>query len=83
MEEPIFLQHPRIPVLVMVMGWLQDRGYLFKIWNSCNFIRLVFMEQDVLSPRVQEVRGVTLLTLMAKDLWSDMPQPTKTWLVEM
>ena len=79
MEEPIFLQHPRIPALVMVMGWLQDRGCLFKIWNSCNFIRLVFMEQDVLSPRVQEVREVTLLTLMAKDLWSDMPQPIRTW----
>ena len=83
MEEHIFLRHPRIPALVTGMEWLQDKDYLSKTWNLYNFTLLGFMGLDVLLPRVQEVREVILLTLMAKDLWSDMPQPIRTWLVGM
>ena len=83
MEEHIFLRHPRIPALVTGMEWLQDKDYLSKTWNLYNFTLLGFMGLDVLLPREQEVREVTLLTLMAKDLWSDMPQPIRTWLVGM
>ena len=76
--EHIFLRHPRIPALVTGMEWLRDKDYLSKTWNLYNFTLLGFMGLDASLPRVLEVKEDILLTLMAKDLWRDMLQPTRT-----
>ena len=83
MVERTFQQHLPTPVLVMVMEWLQDRDCPFKIWNLYNFIQPESTELVALLLKAHEVKVVILLTLTEKDLWRDMLQPIKTWLVEM
>ena len=50
---------------------------LFKIWNSLNFIQLVYMELEFLLLKEQEGKVVISQTQMEKDLWKDMLQTQK------
>jgi hypothetical protein len=43
MEELTSRAHQLILVLVMVVVWLLVLDYLFRIWNSFNFIQPAFM----------------------------------------
>merc|ERR1719419_969196 len=56
------------------MVLLEERGFLWKIWNLFNFTLQVYMGQGVLSPRAVVEREVFSEITKESGLWRDTHQ---------